>query len=344
VRILVGRHDRRASKRGRARRRRRLIIDGANIATIYGTLNVIRCPCYVELRQFTLQDTGDIAAPNDNVGSIFITSSAWVYCYSLGVQSNGARTANVRYTNGAHGKVEACQLNGATGRCIDADAGAVLWASNNLGGGASNAHRANGAILITNGTQPTGGNGTSGTGIIFTTGQGGTPPAGTGGTAPPTSTKKTVTVNADSTRGGPSGVGAPTTTYQGEWAGSGGLSRGVAFSVLSSCAPASRPTAAKFTSSASRLAASQCRICTYARFAQGTRPGGSPTIVDGPKNVGGLAWGGAKWFDLPVAWVNHLLDGTAKSIGIYHASASPYVICDGRAEGSTRWQVRMTYH
>ena len=326
----------------------RLILDGGNTATLYGTVNVVRCPCYVELRQFTLQDTGDVAAPNANAGSVEVQASAYVYCYSLSVQSNTSRTANIWYAYGAHGKVEASQLNGATGRCIDVVYASLVYAVDNKGLAPGNAHRVQGALLITSGTQPTGGNGTAGSGQIFTTGAGGTPPAGTGGSAPPTSTKKTVTVNADSSCTWRPAWGWRTDNdeiYQGEYAGSGGLSRGVAFFGNKLVKAGKNADSGKvYVKRAGYGGASQSQTLYLCSFAQGTKPGGSPTIVDGPRDVGGLAWGAGKWIDLPASWVQHFLDGTAKSIGLYHGSASPYVICDGRKNGTTRFQIKMTYH
>ena len=275
-------------------------------------------------------------------------ASAYVYCYSVTVQSNTSRTANVWYAYGAHGKVEACQLNGATSRCIDVVFAALVYAVDNKGGASGNAHRVQGALLITSGTQPTGGNGTARWGQIFTDRRGGPLPAGTGGSAPPTSTKKTVTINADKTKTWRPEWGWRTDNdeaYQGEWAGSGGLSRGVS-GYGSKCVKAgkSADSGKVYIKRQSQGGASQAQDLYLCTFAQGTQPAGSPTIVDGPKNIGGLGVGRGQVVRPARVMGQSPARRHGKSVGLYHGSASPYVICDGRGNGTTRFQLKLTFH
>jgi hypothetical protein len=62
---------------------------------------------------------------------------------------------------------------------------------------------------------------------------------------------------------------------------------------------------------------------------QTTRPAGAPTL--GSSTTGpSLAWGGYTAFNIPTAWAQSMVDGTAGGLAIYASSGSPYVILDGR--------------
>lgn len=327
-----------------------LIIDGAGVATVYGTVNVVRCTSYVELRSFTLQDTGDIASPNKNAGSVEVGGCSFVYGFGLQIQSNASRASCIYGYNGSRGRFDQCQLSGPTANAANViDACEVVFSAC-TGGGPTNAYRSSASIVFSIGSsQPTGGNLAANGGKIYTTANAeANPPPNGGGTPPPTSTKKTVTVNADSTCTYRPEWGWRTDNdeaYQGEYQGSGGLSRGVAFFGTKLTRSGKNADSGKvYIKRAGYGGASQGQDLFLCSFAQGSKPGGAPTIVDGPRAIGGLAWGAAKWFDLPASWVQHFLDGTAKSIGLYHGSASPYLICEGRKNNANRFQIKMTYH
>jgi len=63
---------------------------------------------------------------------------------------------------------------------------------------------------------------------------------------------------------------------------------------------------------------------------QSTRPAGAPTL--GASTAGPvMRWGQLLRYDLPTAWGQELVDGTAGGLAVYEADGSPYLIMDGRA-------------
>jgi hypothetical protein len=61
---------------------------------------------------------------------------------------------------------------------------------------------------------------------------------------------------------------------------------------------------------------SGAQVITAAIHAHGTRPSGEPTFLSGGVNIGSLAWGASAEFDLPVAWGQSLVNGTARGVGL----------------------------
>jgi hypothetical protein len=57
-----------------------------------------------------------------------------------------------------------------------------------------------------------------------------------------------------------------------------------------------------------------------------SRPSGSPSLFGQLTYAGGWSWGQTKTIDLPTTWGNALRDGTARGVGIYTTSDSPYMI------------------
>ena len=123
--------------------------------------------------------------------------------------------------------------------------------------------------------------------------------------------------------------------YQGEWSGNGNH-RGLWFfndsnirSVLDGQIitnirmRATRRSAGGVTSA---------QTPTIYRHNYSSQPAGTPSGSAGHSNHGqSWAWGETKWVTLPIAYGNHLRDGTARGILVYTSSGSPYMIFTGTA-------------
>jgi hypothetical protein len=318
----------------------RVFITGGGTAIVYGVARLYGVSQYVELRDLTMQDTGDPGVS----GTIELRTSRHVEVVNVKVQSNSARANNVFITEGSEARLEGCQLNGATTNCLQNIEGSVTYATDNKGG-ASQGYRCANAILFVNGTKPTGGNVTASAGQIF-----GTTASNDGGTPPPTSNKVTKTFKPNATRTWRPEWDWRTDNrdvYQGEYQGSGGLSRGCGFyGTKLNVAGKTADSGKIFVKRRSSGGASQDQAIFLCSHDLASQPSGAagPSIKDGPTKLGTLAWGEGKWFTIPKAWVQSMLDGAGGRRGfmLYNSSASPYVIC--LPGGGDELAVKFTYH
>lgn len=81
---------------------------------------------------------------------------------------------------------------------------------------------------------------------------------------------------------------------------------------------------------------------TFWLVTERTRPSGAPTLTsstDGPN----LAWGETDRFQIPTAWAQAMVDGSAGGLAIYESDGSPYVILDGRGRYSASFQLTLKW-
>jgi hypothetical protein len=317
----------------------RLIIDGAGVAVLEGFVKLYGVHQYMELRDFTLQDLGDAGVG----GSIDMRTTRHVEVLNVKVQSNGARANNIQVAEGSEARVDGCQLSGATTNCIQLIEGSMCYANDNKGtGGSTSSYRSANSIMFVSGTKPTGATATGSGGQIF-----GSTSSNDGGTAPPPSAKKTTThtVSATKTWRPQWGWKDGDDTIQGEWQGSGGLSRGCAFYGSKLRKPGKTADKGQVYIHRRNTGGSSGKESIFlATHPHETRPGGGPAIGNGPVKIGELAWGQGRWFNIPAGWVQDLITGGQRGLMVYHGSASPYVIASGRSDGASMWKVKITSH
>jgi acylphosphatase len=321
----------------------RLFITGGGTTTLYGIVRIYGATQYVELRDMTIQDTADAGVS----GTVEVRTSRHVEVISVKFQTNSARSYNVFFTEGSDGRVQDSQLSGATAYCVQVAEESTATLQNNSGSAPNGSYRAANAIIWQDGTKPSGATATSNGGQIF-----GAITTSGGGTPPPTSTKVTKTFTPNGSR-----TWRPEWAwreddryvYQGEYAGSGGISRGCVFhgtklNVGGKTADSGK-IFVKRRSSGGQSAAQAVFLFSHDLASQ---PSGdaAPGIKDSGYKLGELAWGAGKWFDIPKAWVQSMLDGAGgrRGFGLYHASASPYVIAVAYNGGGDSWKVKFTYH
>lgn len=82
---------------------------------------------------------------------------------------------------------------------------------------------------------------------------------------------------------------------------------------------------------------------TMRLITQATRPGGAPTLTSsgaGPTLAVGSTTNG---FDVPTAWAQAMVNGTAGGIAIYDSSGSPYVRLAGRGSWSPAFTLTISW-
>lgn len=82
---------------------------------------------------------------------------------------------------------------------------------------------------------------------------------------------------------------------------------------------------------------------TFRLVAERTRPSGAPTlgsVTDGPNLKRGETKNGIQ---LPTAWGQAMVDGTAGGIAVYESDGSPYLILAGRGAWSPAWTLTIYY-
>jgi hypothetical protein len=320
----------------------RLFISGGNTTTIYGVIRVYGVMHYVELRDLTVSDDGSTVVVS---GTIETRTANRIELVNVKVQSNSSRAYNLYATEGSSVRADNCQLSGSNTYCVQVAEQSLAYLNNNSGSSGTGSYRSSAAIIFTDGTKPTGATGVSAGGQIF-----GTNTTSGGGTPPPTSNKVTKTFKPNATRTWRPEWDWRTDNrdvYQGEYGGSGGLSRGCAFyGTKLNVAGKTADSGKIYVKRKSSGGASQDQAIYLCSHDLASQPSGAagPSIKDGPYKLGTLAWGEGKWFDIPKAWVQSMLDGTGGRRGfmLYNSSASPYVICT--PAGGDELAVKFTYH
>lgn len=322
----------------------RLFVDGANVTTIYGIWKLYGVTQYVELRNFTQQDTAEPGVS----GTFEFRTSRHVEVINVKVQSNSSRAYNVIATEGSDVRVQDCQLSGATSYCVQSAEESTVFAINNSGAAGTGSYRAANAILWQDGTKPTGATATQNGGQIF-----GSVTTSGGGSPPPTSNKVTKTYAPNGSRTWRPEWGwreDDRDVVQGEYAGSGGISRGAVFygtklNVAGKTADSGK-IFVKRKSSGGSSGPEAVYLFAHDLASQPSSDSTSPAIKDSGSKLGTLSWGQGKWFDIPKPWVQDMLNGTGgrRGFGLYHASASPYVIAVPYNGGGESWKVKFTFH
>lgn len=132
--------------------------------------------------------------------------------------------------------------------------------------------------------------------------------------------------------------------YQGEY-GSNGNHTGVAFygakpRSLDGATVTSATVRVQRANSGGTIAA---QTSTLRLVTQATRPGGAPTLTSsttGPRLARGKT---DDSFDVPTAWAQEIVDGTAGGLAVYDASGSPYLIFDGKGSWGPAWTLTIRW-
>jgi hypothetical protein len=74
-----------------------------------------------------------------------------------------------------------------------------------------------------------------------------------------------------------------------------------------------------------------------------TAPTTDPTSVAGPTVIGTVAVGAAAWLPVPIAWINQIIAGTAAGLGIYTATAAPFVALASLAQSGQTGALNITW-
>jgi len=74
-----------------------------------------------------------------------------------------------------------------------------------------------------------------------------------------------------------------------------------------------------------------------------TRPGAPPAIVAGPQSIASMVVGAAGWRPVPLAWAAQIAAGTARGLGIYTATADPYVVLASLAENGQSGALQLAW-
>lgn len=72
------------------------------------------------------------------------------------------------------------------------------------------------------------------------------------------------------------------------------------------------------------------------------RPVGAPTLTS-TTAAPSLAWSEVASFDIPTAWAQAMVDGTAGGLAVYEADGAPYMIMDGRGSYSPSFALTIRY-
>jgi len=314
----------------------RLTVDGGLVAVLYGRVRLYGVSQFVEIRDLTLQHVAETS-----VAGVEMRTSRHIELNNLKMQGNGVSANGVLATEGSEGQVVGCQMNGYTTNAVQCIEGSTLFLQNNLGaGGATSSYRAAQSILFVDGTKPTVATMTANGGQIFGT------TTNAAGTPPPTTNRKTSTHTANATKtwrpewGWKSGDDA----IQGEWAGSGGLSRGVAAYGTNLRKPGRTARSAKIYVRRAGSGGPGGKQAIYlAVHPEEKVGGGTPGITAGPTKIGELANGEGKWMDVPKSYAQSVMTGGGRGFMLYHGSPSPYVICAGRSGSNQNFQVKITH-
>src|SRR4029077_4364965 len=130
----------------------RVFLQGGNATTIYGVVKLYAVHHYVEIRDLTIQDTGDAGVS----GSAEIRTSRQVELVNVKFQSNGLRSYNVYATEGAQVLLSGCQLSGSTAYCLQVAEQSTARAADCSGSSGSGSYRCAAGMLFVDGTKPTG--------------------------------------------------------------------------------------------------------------------------------------------------------------------------------------------
>ena len=316
-----------------------LTIDGANVAVLSGLVNVRGLCHMLTLTQLTIQDTG---APGQNATISVRYGSSYVLVSACNIQTNAYRQNVVEFIEGSRGRVDNTGLHNATSRGLYVANASQVYALNNTGSTSPTSYQATCAVLHVDGSKPTNATNTTVGGQIF-----GTTSSNSGGSAPtPQPTKKTDTMTANASQ-----TWRPQWAWdndkqpkQGEWANSGGLSRGCAFYGQklrkSGRTAVSGKVYIKRAGSGGMSGKQDIFLATHNLEKQPSNDN-APPIVNGPSRVGALGYDEGAWFTLPKSWVQSLMTGGARGLMLYHGSANPYII--GQPAGGTNWKVSITH-
>lgn len=316
-----------------------LTLDGAGVATLNGYVRVRSLAHLLTVQALTVQDTGN---PGPSASIHVGQGSGYVLITRCNVQTNGYRSNVVQFAEGARGRVDNTGLHNATSRGLYAVNTAVVYADDNTGSTSPTSYQASCATIFVSGSKPSNATNTTLGGQIL-----GSTSSNSGGSAPPPQpTKKT-----DSHTANGSQTWRPAWDWdndkqpkQGEWQGSGGLSRGCAFYGTKLRKPGRQAVSGKvYIKRAGSGGMSGKQDIFLATHNLEKQPSGStqPNIINGPSRVGALGYGEGAWFTIPKGWVQDLMTGPARGLMLYHGSANPYVI--GQPAGGTNWKVQITH-
>jgi hypothetical protein len=325
-----------------------LVIDGGSkAATLFGYVRVRGMAAKVELQRLNIIDSGTVGPAGTVTAD---RGSGYLLVQGCAIDAKQASTGRINvvmFTEGSRGRVEDNDLmNGASRALYSVNASAV-YATDNRGSPTPTSYQATCGVIFVNGSKPSNATNTTIGGQIF-----GTTSSNAGGTAPPDPepTKKSfsATANATKTWRPEWAWKSGDDTIQGEYAGSGGLSRGCAFygtKLRRTGAPIaiSGKVYIRRAGSGGQSGKQDIYLATHPLEKVPSNDSGPGSGVNGPSRVGALGYGEGAWFSIPKGWVQDLLNGPARGLMVYHGSANPYVICQGRSKGAGIWKVTITY-
>jgi hypothetical protein len=107
-----------------------------------------------------------------------------------------------------------------------------------------------------------------------------------------------------------------------------GVNRGAWFygdAIAATMTGLSLTTAQVFVDRRGGTPADPANISLYLHNSKTAPTSGDPVSVAGPTVIGAVAVGAAAWLPVPIAWINQIIAGTAAGLGIYTATAAPFV-------------------
>lgn len=317
------------------------------VGVVTGTIAIQGCSHFIRLTGCIVTD--DNGAQDDVVNAtILVNVSRHVEVSSCILQGNSNPLYNVAYFQGSEGNVYGCQLNGATSATLRAAEASLVRAEDNRGA-ATNAYSCQSSIIFKTGTWPTGGGSTAAAGIIGTGGGVGplidaaTTPAGDNtGQQGPTSSKKTKTwaASGGATYGLSFNTWSGGDVTQGQYGGSQNhkgawrMPGGVASTLGGKTIDSVFVTITRASYGGASGAVSLFLVTYNQNVLSGA---GNPGVIDGPNNIGSLAWGQTKTFKVPNGFADTLKAG-GRMLGLYVSGGSPYLIA------KSNLKLKVTYH
>ena len=134
-----------------------------------------------------------------------------------------------------------------------------------------------------------------------------------------------------------------TDVYQGQYGGWGNHTGTVFYGSKPRSLAGATVTDAKIRVKRLSAGAYSAQSTTMRLVTQATRPGGAPTLTSSTSGPSLAVGSTANAFDVPTAWAQAMVNGTAGGLAFYDSGGSPYVRLAGRSSWSAAFTLTISW-